>query len=54
MKGKFSAKDETKLAFELVSINSDTGVLTVREVLWNKYKSSNEIEWGKHITISLK
>ena len=54
MKGKFSAKDETKLAFELVSINSDTRVLTVREVLWNKYKSSNEIEWGKSTTISLK
>ncbi|MEY3739104.1 MAG: hypothetical protein RL544_1882 [Bacteroidota bacterium] len=54
MKGRVSAKDETKLAFELISINSNAKMLTVREILWNANKSTNEISWGKTATFSLK
>jgi hypothetical protein len=54
MKGRVSAKDEKQLAFELISINSNANILTVREVLWNANKSTNEIAWGKTATFSLK
>ncbi len=53
MKGRTSAKDETKLAFELVTINTNTKKLTVREVLWNKPSTSTTFTWGQAITISL-
>ena len=46
MKGRISLKDEKKLAFELVSINTNTGLLTVKEVLWNANLNSNEVKWG--------
>lgn len=46
MKGRISLKDEKKLAFELVSINTNTGILTVKEVLWNAHLNSNKPEWG--------
>ena len=54
MKGRVSAKDEKQLAFELISINSNANILTVREVLWNANKSTNEIAWGKTAIFSLK
>jgi hypothetical protein len=54
MKGRVSAKDEKQLAFELISINTNANILTVREVLWNANKSTNEIAWGKTATFSLK
>lgn len=54
MKGRLSAKDETQLAFELVSINVNTGALSVREILWNTNKNATQFRWGKNITISLK
>jgi hypothetical protein len=56
MKGKYSAKDETKLSFELVSINMKTKMLTVRECLWNPDPAHPQKlpEWGKSITISLR
>jgi hypothetical protein len=54
MKGRLSAKDETQLAFELVSINANTGALSVREILWNANKNATHFTWGKNITISLK
>jgi hypothetical protein len=53
MKGRFSAKDETKLAFELVTINTNTKKLTVREVLWNKSSTITTFTWGQTVTISL-
>jgi hypothetical protein len=53
MKGRVSAKDETKLAFELVTINTKTKKLTVREVLWNNPSLSNYFTWGQAATISL-
>jgi hypothetical protein len=54
MKGRLSAKDETQLAFELVSINAYTGALSVREILWNAHKNATDFTWGKSIHISLK
>ena len=54
MKGRISLKDEKKLAFELVSINTHTGILTVKEVLWNAHLNSNELGWGLEGTYNLK
>ena len=53
MKGRFSAKDETKLAFELVTINTNTKKLTVRELLWNQSNSNTSFTWGQMVTIPL-
>jgi hypothetical protein len=55
MKGRFSAKAETKLAFELVSINTKTSKLSVREILWNAAANSNPttFQWGEQTTIPL-
>ena len=46
MKGRISLKDENKLAFELVTINTNSGLLTVKEVLWNANQNTNQIKWG--------
>jgi len=48
MKGRYSAKDETKLSFLVVSINSNTKKMTVRECLWNSHFTGNAsaIAWG--------
>jgi predicted MPP superfamily phosphohydrolase len=55
MKGRASAKDESKLAFELVSINTNTGLLTVREVLWNANANSNKtFQWGISNSMNIK
>jgi len=54
MKGRISVKDEKKLAFELVSINTNTGLLTVKEVLWNANQNSKEIKWGLKASYNLK
>ncbi len=35
MKGKYSSKDETKLSFQLISIDSKALKMTVRECLWD-------------------
>jgi hypothetical protein len=55
MKGKYSAKDETKLSFELVSINTITKKITVRECLWNSDPMVKEIpiSWGSFMNLSL-
>lgn len=50
MKGKKSAKDETKLSFQLVSVDTDSRKLTVREVLWNSDPSAPSISWGESRT----
>jgi hypothetical protein len=56
MKGKFSGKDETKLSFQLISLDPSKQILTVRECLWNTdatNKSTNVI-FGSSKTVSLK
>ena len=35
MKGSVSAKDETKLGFDLVTIDAKNKMLTVRSAYWN-------------------
>jgi hypothetical protein len=56
MKGKYSAKDETKLSFQLISLDPKTQMVTVRECLWNTEPSnpSSKIVFGESKTVSLK
>lgn len=53
MKGRVSLKDETKLAFEIISVNTNKKALTVREVLWNSNADStnDNLKWGNSITV---
>ena len=55
IKGKYSAKDETKLSFQLISIDPKTKEITVRECLWNTQPAdaSAKVIFGSHKTISL-
>jgi len=56
MKGEYSAKDETLLSFQLISLDTETQTLTVRECLWNTQplNASQKVSFGKSATISLK
>jgi calcineurin-like phosphoesterase family protein len=56
MKGRYSSKDETKLSFQLISIDTGSKTMTVRECLWNRNPAhpESEVSWGESITISLK
>jgi len=54
MKGRISVKDEKKLAFELITMNSHSGALTVREVLWNAQEGVSSFNWGLMANYSLK
>ena len=56
MKGKFSAKDETMLSFQLISLAPATQTLTVRECLWNTQPlaKTQKVVFGKSATVSLK
>lgn len=55
MKGELSSKDETKLSFQLISINTEKKLLTVRECLWNTKPELKQqpIVFGESRTISL-
>ena len=54
MKGRTSAKDETKLSFNVISIDPENKKMTVRECLWNVNPNdpSKKIVWGIERTIS--
>lgn len=56
MKGKFSSKDETKLSFQLISIDAQKQQLTVRECLWNTEPNNKaqKVIIGQTATVSLK
>jgi len=56
MKGKYSAKDETKLSFQLISLDPASQMLTVRECLWNTSPGdpNQKIVFGETKTVSLK
>jgi predicted MPP superfamily phosphohydrolase len=56
MKGKYSSKDETLLSFQLISLDTKSQTLTVRECLWNtKPQDKNQqVVFGKSATVSLK
>jgi hypothetical protein len=54
MKGRVSAKDETKLSFQLISIDTRIKTMTVRECRWNTVPDNPSIlEWGDHRTIAI-
>jgi len=53
MKGKYSAKDETLLSFELLTIDTARRTITVQECLWNSVPASPSIlKWGEKATLS--
>ncbi len=61
MKGEISgldAKDgrgdESKLSFQVISLDGDTKTLTVRECLWNSTGVASPLVWGESAIISLK
>jgi hypothetical protein len=55
MKGKISSKDESKLSFQLITIDPATLTLTVRECLWNTdpTKPGTSPVWGESRTLHL-
>lgn len=55
MKGQFSSEDETKLSFQLISIDTNKNILTVRECLWNTQPTATgaAIKWGKAVSVEL-
>ncbi|MEO6849470.1 MAG: metallophosphoesterase [Mucilaginibacter sp.] len=56
MKGEYSGKDETLLSFQLISLDTKTQTLTVRECLWNTQplNTAQKVVFGKSATVSLK
>ncbi|QIL38206.1 hypothetical protein G7074_02290 [Pedobacter sp. HDW13] len=54
MKGKYSSKNEKRLSFQLISLDTKNRRLTVRECFWNtKPKKPKGIVFGKSKTIFL-
>ena len=55
MKGAVSSIDETKLSFEVVTIDSLTRTMTVRECLWNADPAHADapVQWGESVTLTL-
>jgi hypothetical protein len=53
MKGAVSGDDETRLSFQVGSIDTATQMLTVRECLWNVNPASPALTWGESKTVPL-
>jgi len=53
MKGKFSGRDETKLAFWVVVYDTAANRLTARECLWNSGAAAGPPAWGQECDVSL-
>jgi hypothetical protein len=55
MKGAFSSNDETKLSFQIVTIDTTTRLMTVRECLWNANPRNPmaPLAWGGSTTVAL-
>jgi len=55
MKGKFSNPDESKLSFQIATIDTESRTMTVREVLWNADPQHPEKSpaWGASTTVAL-
>ena len=55
MKGNKSAKDETKLSFQLAVVDMSTRTMTVRECLWNTdpKNPATPVAWGASRTVSI-
>lgn len=54
MKGRFSMADETKLSFQVVTVDTTAMLMTVREVLWNALKMPSPVVWGAASTVSIR
>lgn len=52
MKGDVSAADETRLSFQLATIDTASRRMTVREILWNAHRAPG-ITWGASTTVAL-
>jgi hypothetical protein len=55
IKGNVSAKDETKLSFQVAVVDMNTRTLTVRECLWNTNSKNPAapVAWGASRTVSI-
>jgi hypothetical protein len=55
MKGAISSRDETKLSFQVATIDTESRRMTVRECLWNAYpaRPSAPLAWGASTTVVL-
>ncbi len=53
MKGAISMPDETKLSFQVATIDVESGTMTVRECLWNAHPAQPSLTWGASITVTL-
>ena len=55
MKGKYSSKDETRLSFQLITIDPASKILTVRECRWNTDPTHPDKPpvWGNSLTLQL-
>ncbi len=55
MKGKASQNDETKLSFQVATIDTAAKTLTVRECLWNAHPDNPTapLAWGASTTVNL-
>ncbi|MCU1385695.1 MAG: hypothetical protein JWL71_4392 [Acidobacteria bacterium] len=53
MKGAVSADDETRLSFQVATIDTLTHDLTVSECLWNADPMKPAVSWGESRTVSL-
>ena len=55
MKGKFSNPDESKLSFQIATVDKASRTMTVREVLWNADAQHPEkgSAWGASTTVAL-
>ena len=55
MKGKYSSKDETRLSFQLITIDPASKTLTVRECRWNTDPAHPDKPpvWGDSLTLQL-
>jgi len=55
MKGKFSNPDESKLSFQIATVDTAARTMTVREVLWNADPQHPEKgpAWGASTTVAL-
>ena len=51
---KLGKGDESKLSFQVISLDGNTQTLTVRECLWNTTGAGSPLVWGQNCTISLK
>jgi hypothetical protein len=56
MKGDVSANDETKLSFQLITMDTKKQIMSVRECLWNTTPSDTAQKpvFGESMTVSLK